>query len=309
MKKFALTSLVVAAAAVTACQDASAPKSNGFTLSDASVFNSTPAGFSELTSSFSSTGDQGAFMPSFDGRGGPGGGRGGPGADHGGPGFGLGDLMGGGLDGPFLGDGIGGSRFGPQHQNNCAFTANVGVVCTDTTHDGLAVRKTTKYTNAAGTLQSAFDSTTTSSIAVSSSVSGTATRRGGSSSVVSETGNQTVAGLLTASRTVNGAASGTETTTGTNPSGAFTAKRTTADAVTGVVIPKATAANAHPYPTGGKVTRSMTAAVTQGGATTTTTRSETITYDGTATAKVVIVKDGTTQNCTLALPHGHLTCS
>jgi hypothetical protein len=33
-----------------------------------------------------------------------------------------------------------------------------------------------------------------------------------------------------------------------------------------------------------------------------------ITYDGTATAKVVITQDGTTQNCTLPLPRGRLTC-
>jgi hypothetical protein len=40
----------------------------------------------------------------------------------------------------------------------------------------------------------------------------------------------------------------------------------------------------------------------------TTTRREVITYDGSATAKVVITHDGTTQNCTLPLPFGHLTC-
>ena len=54
----------------------------------------------------------------------------------------------------------------------------------------------------------------------------------------------------------------------------------------------------------------MSATVTiSGQSPSTTTRTETITYDGSATAKVVIVKDGVTQNCTLQLPHGHLTCS
>ena len=53
----------------------------------------------------------------------------------------------------------------------------------------------------------------------------------------------------------------------------------------------------------------MSATVNIQSATLVTTRKETITYDGSATAKVVIVKDGVTQNCTLPLPHGALTCS
>jgi hypothetical protein len=108
---------------------------------------------------------------------------------------------------------------------------------------------------------------------------------------------------------VNGVSASTETTTGTSPKGAFTAKRTAGDTVTGVVIPKATSTNTRPYPTAGKVVRAMSATVTFAGqAATTTSRKETITYDGSATAKVVIVKDGVTQNCTLPLPHGRLTC-
>ena len=75
------------------------------------------------------------------------------------------------------------------------------------------------------------------------------------------------------------------------------------------MIPKATSTNTRPYPTAGKVVRAMSATVTiSGQAATTTSRKETITYDGSATAKVVIVKDGVTQNCTLPLPHGRLTC-
>jgi hypothetical protein len=34
-----------------------------------------------------------------------------------------------------------------------------------------------------------------------------------------------------------------------------------------------------------------------------------VTYDGTATAKVVITRDGTTRNCTVALPRGRPSCS
>lgn len=313
MNKILAASLGVGAMLATACgEGTTATSASDLAVSMSSVYSATPAGFSELTSSFNATGGEGAFAPTFDrddhGHG-PGG-MGGMGGMNGmgGPGFGLG-LMGGGLGGMFFGDGM--HRPGPNSARNCVFTAGTGVVCTDTTRDGLIARKIIKYTNAAGVLQSAYDSATTASVSSSSTVSGTATRRDSSTSVVSHTSTQTITGLLTANRSVNGTASGTETTTGRTRDGvAFNAKRTTSDAVTGVVIPKATTANSHPYPTAGKIVRSMSATVTLGGGSpATTTRTETITYDGTATAKVVIVKDGVTQNCTLPLPHGRLSCS
>ncbi len=304
MQKVLVTTLGVAVLAAAACSDSSSAPTNGFELTNASAFASTPAGFSELSSSYNATGGEGAFAPDFDhGHRGPG---------PGGPGFGLDGLMGGGLGGIFFGDGLGRDHLGPgPSANHCAFTAGTGVVCADTTRDGLIAKKTIKYTNAAGVLQSALDTATTASVSISASVTGTATRRDSSTSVVNETSSQTVTGLLTDARTVNGSASGSENTAGKTRDGvAFTSKRTTTDAVTGVVIPKATSSNPHPYPTAGKITRSMSATVTlTGQAATTTTRSETITYDGSATAKVVIVKDGTTQNCTLPLPHGRLSCS
>lgn len=310
MNKVLLSTLALGAVAAAACSDSTAsPAASSLAVSMASVYSSTPAGFSNLSTSYNATGTEGAFAPSFDDHG-PGGFMGGhgPGGDMGGPGFGLG-LMGGGLGGPFIGDGMGGDHFGPRAEN-CAFAAGTGVVCTDTTHDGLITTKTIRYQTAAGTLQSALDTTTTASVSTSVSVSGTAIRRDSSKSVVSESSTESVTGLLGASRTVNGKASGTETTTGTSKQGAFSAQRTTTDAVTGVVIPKGTAANPHPYPTAGTVSRAMSATVTiSGQSPATTTRTETITYDGSATAKVVIVKDGTTQNCTLPLPHGRLTCS
>jgi hypothetical protein len=49
-------------------------------------------------------------------------------------------------------------------------------------------------------------------------------------------------------------------------------------------------------------------AVTSSGSTKSSTRREVITYDGSSTAKVVITKDGVTQTCTQALPHGRLSC-
>jgi hypothetical protein len=63
------------------------------------------------------------------------------------------------------------------------------------------------------------------------------------------------------------------------------------------------------YPTAGTVIRAMSATVTVSGQSpSTSSRREVITYDGSATAKVVITQDGTTQNCTLPLPHARLTC-
>lgn len=303
MKRFAVIGFAAAAGVLAiACNDTSAPSSD-LAVTMASVYSATPAGFSELSTSYNATGDEGAFAPGFDRHG-----RGPGGPGFGGPGFGLG-FMGGGLGGPFLGDGIGGRR-DDDHASHCAFTAGTGIVCADTLRGGLIAAKTIKYATASGTLQSAFDTATTASVAVTASVNGTSTRRDSSTSTVSESSTQTVTGLLTAQRTVNGNSSGTETTTGTSREGAFTAKRTTSDVVTNVVIPKATSANMHPYPTAGSVARSMSATVTiSGQSPTTTTRTETITYDGSATAKVVIVKDGVTQNCTLPLPHGRLTCS
>jgi hypothetical protein len=53
----------------------------------------------------------------------------------------------------------------------------------------------------------------------------------------------------------------------------------------------------------------MNVSVVKAGATTTSHRREVITYDGSATAKMVITQDGTTKTCTLPLPFGRPTCS
>lgn len=305
MKKLLFACGAASALVIAACQESATSPASQLAVSMASSFSATPAGFSQLSSSFSTTGDEGPFMPSFDhgmrdhGHGVPG--------DFGGPGFGLG-FMGGGLDGPFMGDGP-----RPFHDKsaNCTFSSAAGVTCTDTTHDGLIVTRVSKYTTASGTVQQKIDSTTNAA-ATTVTVTGTATRRDGDKSVVNESSSQTVTGLAKGStrRTENGASKGTENTTGTSSQGAFTASRTTGDTITGVVIPVASASNPHPYPTAGTVIRAMSATVTiSGQSPTSNTRREVITYDGSATAKVVITQNGTTQNCTLPLPHGHLTCS
>jgi len=302
MKQFVITASCVAAIFVTACNDANAPSSR-LAITMASTFSAAPAGFSQLSSSFTADSSAGAFCPEF-GRGDRG--HGGFGPLGGGPGFGLG-FMGGGLGGAFLGDGL-----GPIHSDgaSCSFASGTGLVtCTGTTRDGLTVARVSRFTTAAGQAQEKVDSTT-NTVATTVTVTGTATRRDSSKSVVNESSTQTVTGLAKGStqRTINGASAGTENTTGTSSQGAFTATRAAADTIKGVVIPVPTSST-KTYPTAGTVIRAMSATVAiSGQSPTTSSRREVITYDGSATAKVVITQDGTTQNCTLPLPHGRLSC-
>jgi len=316
VKRLAGLALIATAVGAVACsQDTLSPTSNQRALTLASAYSTTPVGFSNLSTTFASSEGDGPFQPEFNDAGGRG--------DHGfcppgaGPGFGLG-LMGGGLLGNFLGDGIGHGFF--RVDSSCAFSSATGqVTCGPTTHNGLTVTRVSKYTTTAGAAQSAIDSLT-NTVAAAITVSGTTTHTfrdtnrtsiDTSTSTVNEKSNQTVTGLAagSASRTVNGTSAGTESTTGKTSAGAFTANRSAGETVTNVVIPAQSSTNSHPYPTAGSVIRSMSATVTFAGQSpATTTRREVITYDGSATAKVVITENGTTQNCTLPLPHGHLTC-
>jgi hypothetical protein len=304
--KTRLIGIAIAVVAITACHEPSAPTSP-LALTMASAYSATPAGYNELSTSFAADSGAGPFQPGFGPRGRHGGhGFDGPGD---GPGFGLG-LMGGGLFGPFLGDGPGRLL---HADTSCAFSNSTGsVTCgPTTTREGLTVTRVSKYTTAAGVAQPKLDSTTnTATTAIT--VSGTSTRRDSSKSAVNESSTQTVTGLAKGStqRTVNAASAGTETTTGTSMQGAFTATRVTGDTVKGVVIPAPTSTSTGPsYPTAGTVIRAMSATVMiSGQSPATSSRREVITYDGSATATVVITQDGTTQNCTLPLPHGRLTC-
>lgn len=224
-----------------------------------------------------------------------------------GPGFGIG-FMCGGLDGAFLGD-----PFHPfSSGRNCVYSSSTGVVtCADTTRDGLIVNRTQKFTTAGGQSQSQIDSTT-NTIVTNVAVNGTTTRRDSSTSTISETSTQTLGGLARGStqRTADGSSAGTETTTGTSPEGAFTSKRVAGDTVKGILIPVSTTDPFKTYPTAGTIIRSMSATVTiSGQSPATSTRREVITYDGSSTAKVMITQNDSTQNCTLPLPRGRLTCS
>jgi hypothetical protein len=128
--------------------------------------------------------------------------------------------------------------------------------------------------------------------------------------VVNEGSDRSVTGLLTSERTINGTSQASENISGTDSAGHFTAVRLAGDTTNGVKIPTPTSTNPHPYPLAGTVTRSMQVTLTQSGqAPVTTTRSEVVTYDGTATAKIVITQNGQTRNCTLPLPRGRISCS
>jgi hypothetical protein len=216
---------------------------------------------------------------------------------------------------------IGGIGFGPglgrgpfadfDDSNSCAFsTTSNRNDCAAIMRAGLTINRSYSFLDAASHVQQSFDPASTNTVNVKNSVTGTVTHHSTATSTVNSSSDFTVVGLAAGStqRTVDGTASGSETTTGTRDGVAFTVARTADDKTTGLVIP---IQDGRPtYPTAGTVTRSMTATVTKdGSAPSTTSRSEVITYDGSATATVVITHDGVTKNCTKPLPHGRLTCA
>jgi len=251
--------------------------------------------------------------------------------EHEGPGWGA--FMGGGLGEAF----IGGIGFGPgigrgpfenfglrgdddadrdeedsfNHSDNCVFSTTTNrVECPTMTHDGLTITRSFSFLDAKGAVQQAFVWGTTNTVNVKKSVSGTVTHHETVTSKVNGSSDLTVAGLASGStqRTVNGTSAGTDETSGTRDTVSFTASRAAGDTITGLVIP---IQDDHPtFPTAGTIIRSMTATVTIGSKTpSTSSRREVITFDGSATAKVVITHDGVTKNCTKPLPHGRLTCA
>ncbi|HET7459802.1 MAG TPA: hypothetical protein VFJ82_01085 [Longimicrobium sp.] len=271
----------------------------------ATAFTSSLLGFSATSSSFdTSAGGDSAFVPhgGHDGHHG-GHGRGGLPGGH--------DFMGGGFGIDFLGGpGDGHRPFDDRgFDGTCTYDAASGTSTCTATHNGLTINRTAKYLTAAGAAQQALDSLT-NTVITHVAVTGTTTRRDSVTTTVNHTSDRTVTGLARGStqRTVNGASQGTENSTGANSTGSFTASRTAADSIIGVVVP---VADGRPsYPTAGRVVRSMTATLTYTGQTPATkSRREVITYDGSATATLVITQDGTTRTCTIPLPHGRPTCS
>ena len=224
------------------------------------------------------------------------------------------------------------------------FNASTGrVTCADETHHSVTTVRSAQYKDVSGTVQQAFDTLTTNTVNLQSQVSGTIAfdRAADSASTsdrgkdcwgrgrgpggrllgdtstiltanttVSSSSNRTVTGLAQGStqRTVNGTTAGQESTTGTSSRGSFTATRVVGDTTTDVIVPVATGTQS--YPIAGTVVRSIRATLKYDGEDAVTlTRREVLTYDGTAVAKIAITENGTTKNCTRALPRGPLSCS
>ena len=228
-----------------------------------------------------------------------------------------GGMMGGGLGLPFLGGGFhfgfGRGLYGDGHlSSSCAFNSGSGrVECPAETRNGITITRSVAYATAAGAVQQKFDSVTTDRINTRVAVSGTLTRRDSTKTAVSHSGERTLTGLADGSTriTVNGAAGGRETTTGKDSVGTFTALRVIGDTTRAVVIP-VSSTGALSSPASGTVTRTMTVTVTRSGSSTSSSRREVVTYNGTDTASVAITKDGTTTTCKLPLKgRGKPTCS
>jgi hypothetical protein len=286
----------------------------------AAALISAPLGFDQIQTSFvGSSSATSGFVPFLaqNGQDSPDDQDGDRDAQHENHGPGWGGLMGGGLGDGFVGgirfgQGFGRGPFGEwDDADACAFSTTTNrLECTTVRRNGLTVSRSFSFLDASGAVQQAYDTGTTNTVNVKTAVTGTRVHHDDDTSTVNSSSDFTVTGLATGStqRTVNGASAGTESTKGIRrDSTPFTASRTAGDTTTGLVIP---IQNGRPtYPTAGTVIRSMQAIVTLTGQTpSTSSRREVVTYDGSATAKVVITHDGVTRNCTKPLPHGRLTC-
>lgn len=315
-----------AAIALSSCADFLGSRDTN-TLELSAAFQTVPAGFSASSNTFDPRGDAGPFFPgrmqagfsnSANGTGGPGGGGKGEGGHRdgfGGPSL-RGLLMGGGLGPDFLGripfgGGKGRGPFGWFHlPDNCTFstiTARVG--CPDKVRDGLTVTISFAFLDTVGVPQPKFDTTSTNSVNVRTTVKGTRVRRDSSVSLLDHASDRTVSGFAPRStqRTVNGTAQASENTTGVHDGVAFTAVRLASDTTRGLVIP---IRDGHPtLPTAGVVVRTMAVTITpEGGEPTSRSRREQITFDGSNVIKIMITQNGVTKNCTLTVPGGKLEC-
>ena len=285
---------------VAACSDSNSPATTNAALTDA--FATIPLGYGEVQSTFPTSADSGTFAWS-------------PGGHHEGGLHDRGGMMCGGERGFLSFGGLFGFGRGLFHgffpPGTCAFNAVSGrVECDTVSRHGIDIVRSAQYKDANGAVQSAFDSLT-NSINVVVDANGTFTRHDNDTSVVAHHSDRTITGLARGSteRVVNGTSDGTETITGSDSTGAFVAVRTVGDTITDVTIPTPSD-SVRPLPSSGTIVRAMSVTLTYDGqAPVTSTRREVITFDGTATATVVITKDGVTKNCTLSLPHGRLSCS
>lgn len=338
--------LLGTAALAAACTDfGSNPRSLFSTAALQAALQTTPLGYGEVTSSYNgNAADAAPGGPVW-----LGGGRDAAFDRGELMGGGLGERFAGGVAFGAAGPGRGGrGPFGGGLPCGGTFDASTGrVSCTAETRGGLTINRSAQYKTASGTVQSAFDSLTTDEVNLRETVTGSlsftapsdsASRGPGgpggrhgwgegrgpggmllgdtarilnATTTVNNASDRTVKGLASGStsRTLNSKSTGSESTTGTSSRGTFTATRTIADTTTNLVMP-VPSGNSATYPTSGKVVRVMNASVTFAGASPVTlSRREVVTYDGSATATVVITENGTTKNCTRPLPRGRLSCS
>lgn len=193
--------------------------------------------------------------------------------------------------------------------NPCAYDASSGrVVCTPVVREGLTYTRSYAYYDTAGKAQPSPNAATRS-MNTQISVKGTRTTAKGDTVAIDRSSNTTLSGLGkgAATHTINGTEHGTTTSSYTIFWGKVSATETF-DVVTKDVVVQAEAKSR--WPLSGTTTRtSTTVATLEKTLTRTSTSSETVTYDGTNIAKVVIVRDGVTRNCTRDLSTGKNTCS
>ncbi len=316
-----------------ACTDTGTQPTTAESSLVSAAFRSAAPGYDSLSSSYNANGNTGVFGPRD--RGSSRGER----DDS----LGHSEMMGGGFRDEFsggigFGAGLGRGPFGEHFSTSTctAFDAATGIVtCTPLVRDSLTINRTFRFSTAAGVAQAARDTSTTDKIETTRSVTGTTTftpgRREGfghgfgpprmgttdstrvdittARTTVTSSSSRIVIGLARTStqRTINGKSAGRESTEGTSTNGAFTSLRVMGDTTTGVVIP--VVASGYSYPTAGTVIRAMSVTVTYAsGSPVSSSRREVITYDGSATAKISITRDGATKACTLALPRGRPVC-
>ena len=324
---------ITAVVALTACADLLSSNENSLALPAA--FQTMPVGFSANSNSFDEAGDPGmAFFPEAFGSsalGGNGGSNSGSGGDNSGrrhddddrdhhDGFGRGIrglLMGGGLGRDFIGAlafgrGKGRGPFGSfLLSDKCTFDdATDRVVCPTRERHGLDVNVSFAFLDMNGVPQEKYDTATTNSVNVQTSVTGTKSRQDGQvTSTVNHSSDRTVAGLASGStqRTIDGVAQASEVTTGTRDGIAFTATREAQDTTTGLVIPLVEGRPT--IPSAGTVIRRMRVEITKEGAEAKVRfRREQVTFDGSNVIQVVITQDDVTKNCTMTLPARKLNC-
>ncbi len=292
---------------VTACSDSVTATGEGAAETlIADAMNSIPVGFSATENTFADA-ENDSWRPrrqQHRGRRGPFGAA-----------FGVG-FMGGGLGADFstgagFHQGVSRGPFGGGFRADfCSYEPASGkIVCGPTTSpSGLTVERWVLWTDVDGATQRAPDSTT-HSMQTHAEVYGTVPMRDSATRTVRHVSDRLVTGLEKGSpeRTVNGVSHGTETVNGFVRGGAFLAEREVSDSTRSLVIP--VRGDGRTYPIAGMVVRTMKVAVTvDGGETETAEWKEVLTYDGSATATLVITRNGESKTCTVPLPAGRPVC-